>query len=88
MEKRDIVAARLTFLRTMYQIKVSGDKRPVFYLDETWVNQNHTLKYTWQDATSNGGFKVLVKNSSRLTVCHVGSALTGFICGGTDTEIN
>jgi hypothetical protein len=79
MERSDIVAARLTFLRTMHQIRVSGDKRPVFHLDETWVNQNHTLKYIWQDSASNGGLSVPVGKVSRLTVRHVGSALTGFI---------
>jgi hypothetical protein len=42
-----IVAARLTFLRTVHQIMVSGDKRQVFYFHETWVNQNHTLKHIW-----------------------------------------
>jgi hypothetical protein len=79
MEKSDIVAARLTFLRRMDQIWVSSDKLPVFYLDETWVHQNHTIKYIWQDSTSNGGLKVSVGKGSRLIVCHVGSALTRFI---------
>jgi hypothetical protein len=79
MERSDIVAARLTFLRTMHQIRVSGDKRPVFYSDETWVNQNHTLKHIWQDSTSNGGLAVPVWKGSCRTVCHVGSALTGFV---------
>jgi transposase len=63
----------------MHQIRVSGDKRPVFYLDKTWVNQYHTLKYIWQDSTSNGRLKVPVGKGSQLIVCHVGSALTGFI---------
>jgi hypothetical protein len=79
MDRNDIIAARLTFLRTMLQVRVSGDTRPVFYLDETWVNQNHTLKYTWQDSTSTGGLKVSVGKGSRLTVCDTGSALTGSI---------
>ena len=43
------MAARLKFLRTMHQIRISGDMRPIFYLDKTWVNQNHTLKSIWQD---------------------------------------
>jgi hypothetical protein len=79
MERSDIVAARLTFLGTMHQVTVSGDKRPVFYLDKTWVNQNHTLKYIWQDSASNGGLKVPVGKGSRLIVCHAGSTVTSFI---------
>lgn len=79
MERGDIVAARIKFLRTMHRIRTSGDTRPIFYLDETWVNQNHSLKYIWQDTGKNGGLKVPVGKGSRLIVCHVGSAKTGFI---------
>ncbi|KAJ4427042.1 hypothetical protein ANN_26841 [Periplaneta americana] len=37
MERNDIVAVRLTFLRKMHMIRSSGDTRPTFYLDETCV---------------------------------------------------
>ena len=37
LERSDIVAARLKFLRTTYNIRSSDDSRPVFYLDETWL---------------------------------------------------
>ena len=30
--------------RTMHKIWVSGNTRPLFYLHETWINQNHTIK--------------------------------------------
>ena len=50
MERGDIVAARIKFLRKLHQLKTSGDSRPRVYLDETWVNQNHTKKYIWQDS--------------------------------------
>jgi hypothetical protein len=72
MERND-VAAQLAFLHTMHQIREDGDKRPVFYLDKTWVNQNYTLKYIWQDSTSNGGLKVPIGKRSRLIVCHADS---------------
>jgi hypothetical protein len=42
MKRSDIVAPWLAFLHTVYQIRVSGNKHLVFYLDEIWVNQNHT----------------------------------------------
>jgi hypothetical protein len=61
MERSD-VAAQLTFLSTMHQIRISGDKRLMLYLDETSVNQNHTLKYVF---TSNGGLQVPVGKGSR-----------------------
>ncbi|KAJ4442410.1 hypothetical protein ANN_03996 [Periplaneta americana] len=35
MERNDIVAARLKFLRKMHIIRSSDDTRPTFYLDET-----------------------------------------------------
>jgi hypothetical protein len=50
MEREDIVAARIKFLRTVYNLIITGDERPLFYLDETWVKQNHSKKYIWQDS--------------------------------------
>jgi hypothetical protein len=44
MEGWDIVAARIKSLRTVHNLRITGDERPVFYLDETWVNQNHSKK--------------------------------------------
>jgi hypothetical protein len=78
MERSDIVVVRLTLLHTKHHIRVSGNKCPVFYLHETWVNQNRTLKYIWKDFTSNGRLKVPVGRGSQL-IRHVGSTLTGSI---------
>jgi hypothetical protein len=41
MERGDIVAARIKFRRTVHNHTITGDERPVFCLDETWVNQNY-----------------------------------------------
>ena len=79
MERGDIVAARIKFLRKMHNLRISQDDRPRIYLDETWVNQNHSKKYIWQDSHGNGGLKVPVGKGSRLIVCHAGSEKTGFI---------
>ena len=57
LERGDIVAARQKFLRTVYYLRRVGDTRPIFYLDETWVNQNHSRKDIWQDSTGRGGLK-------------------------------
>ena len=35
---------RLKFLRTLHNLRASGDSPPIFYLDETWVNQDHARK--------------------------------------------
>lgn len=83
MERSDIVALRLEFLRKMIKILSIDDNspqyRPVFYLDETWLNKNHTKKHMWQDTKKNGGIKVPIGKGERLIVCHVGSAKTGFV---------
>lgn len=79
MERGDIVAARLKFLRKMNNLRISKDERPRIYLDETWVNQNHSRNYIWQDSHGNGGLKVPVGKGSRLIVCHAGSEKIGFI---------
>lgn len=73
MERSDIVASRLRFLRTMHQLRQSEDKRPVYYLDETWVNEHHSLKYGWQDNNESFGVKVPLGKGRRLIICHVGS---------------
>ncbi|PSN54703.1 hypothetical protein C0J52_04890 [Blattella germanica] len=77
MERTDIVAARTHFLKTMHKVRQEGNLK-VFYLDETWVNQNHTRKACWQMSDGRGGLKVPVGKGGRLIVCHAGSA-TGFV---------
>lgn len=46
-EKNDIVCMRVKFLRKMCILRQNNDLRPVIYLDETLVNQNHTRGYIW-----------------------------------------
>lgn len=49
MERNDIVAMRVEFLCTMVSLRKNNDTRPIIYLDETWVNQNYTKGYNWQN---------------------------------------
>ncbi len=79
MERNDIAAARTVFLRTMHDLGNSTEDRTVYYLDETWLNQNHTNAYCWQNADSSGGFRVPTGKGERLIICHAGSAKTGFV---------
>lgn len=68
MERNDIVAMQVRFLRHMVNQRTNNDDLPVVYLDETWVNQNHTE-----------GFKVPTGKGSRLIICHAGSGSFGFV---------
>lgn len=63
----------------MHEIRNGILKRPTFYLDETWVNQNHSKSMIWQDPEERGGLKVPVGKGGRLIVLHAGSAETGFV---------
>lgn len=78
MERQDIAASRAIFLRKMHDERLHGT-RPIVYLDETWVCQNHTKQYIWQDSKNNGGLKVPTGRGTRLIISHAGSASTGFI---------
>ena len=78
-ERGDIVAARLKFLRTLHNLRTSGDSHPIFYLVETWVKQNHARKDMARFVWKKGGLKVPVGKGSRLIICHAGCASTGFI---------
>jgi hypothetical protein len=80
MERTDIVCARMSFLRKMKELRDSNDDRPRFYLDETWINQNHTRKRMWLGENDEGGFQnQRLGKGQRLIICHAGSAKTGFL---------
>ena len=81
MERNDIVALRCKFLRQMCTLRENKDDRPVVYLDETWVNQNHSRSLIWQNENNLGGLKVPTGKGGRLIVCHAGCARYGFIEG-------
>lgn len=52
MERNDIVCMRVKFLQKIRNLRQNNDSRTVIYLDETWVNQNHTRGYIWQSGTN------------------------------------
>lgn len=79
MERNDIVASRVKFLRKMNEFRRNNDPRPIVYLDETWVNQNHTRGHIWQNSDNTEGLKVPIGKGSRLIVCHAGSPAFGFV---------
>lgn len=64
MERSDIVATRVSFLRKMSALRQNNDTRPVVYLYETRVNQN---------------LKLPIGKGGRYIICHAGSGSFGFV---------
>ncbi|XP_060845982.1 uncharacterized protein LOC132925616 [Rhopalosiphum padi] len=58
------------------------DDRPIVYIDETRVNQNHSESMIWQNEYGTKGLKVPTrKGSNKLIVYHAGCDRYGFIQG-------
>lgn len=76
LERYDIVLKRLTFLR---QVNKITDWDNVVFVDETWLNANHTVSRTWTDDTAASTSKVPSGKGARLIICHAGSASQGLI---------
>lgn len=79
MERNDIVCSRVKFLRKMNEFRRNNDTRPIVYLDETWVKQNHMRGHIWQNSDNTEGLKVPIGKGGRLIVCHAGSPSFGFV---------
>lgn len=47
MESVRIAASRHAYLRRIRRLRENGYE--IFYTDETWCGQNHTMKYAWQE---------------------------------------
>lgn len=75
MERSDIAKKRVDFLR---EIKTIEDWDNVVFLDETWLNANHTVSRSWTDDTAASTSKVPTGKGARLIICHAGNA-RGFI---------
>jgi len=81
LERNDIVALRCKFLRKICTLRQMKDCRPMIYLDETWVNQNHSRSHIWQNNEGTEGLKVPIGKGGRLIITHAGSSRYGFIEG-------
>ncbi|KOB69937.1 Uncharacterized protein OBRU01_13237, partial [Operophtera brumata] len=51
----------------------------VVFIDEIWLNANHTVSRTWTDDTAASTSKVPSGKVARLNICHATSASQGFI---------
>ncbi|PSN50198.1 hypothetical protein C0J52_23704 [Blattella germanica] len=78
MERSDIVSKRFKFLRKMKQLRESG--RTIVYLDETWVNVNHTKSKVWKGVDNESDFplRTPIGKGQRNIILHAGCS-TGFI---------
>ncbi|KAI5640202.1 DDE superfamily endonuclease domain-containing protein [Phthorimaea operculella] len=77
MERYDITLLRNGFLREAKKLDLDN----VVFLDETWLNANHTISSTWTDDSAQSTSKVPMGKGGRLVICHAGSAEKGFIQG-------
>ncbi|XP_026333416.1 uncharacterized protein LOC113240350 [Hyposmocoma kahamanoa] len=68
--------ARCTFLRQVKEIK---NWQNVVFLNQTWLNANHTVDCSWTDDAAASTSKVVGKGS-RLIICHAGT-INGFVKG-------
>ncbi len=78
MEKRDIAAKRIAFLRRMRDNFSSPNPRPVVWMDETWIFQNSTPTHGWQDKTPKSCIGGPASDGTRFVVIHAGSE-EGFV---------
>ena len=81
MERGDVVGARNRYLRILSANGNSENPRPEVYLDETWVNQNESIKKCWTTADGSVGPKLNTGRGSRNINLHAGGE-EGFVPGG------
>lgn len=75
MERTDVALKRIDFLRKIKEIS-NWDK--VVFLDETWLNANHTVSRSWTDDTAESTTKVPEGKGQRLIITHAGTS-SGFV---------
>lgn len=71
LERTDVVCQRRRFLRNIRAARREG--RDIIFLDETWLNQAHTLSRSWQSETCKGGLKAPIGKGRRLIILSAGS---------------
>ncbi|XP_022183156.1 uncharacterized protein LOC111042762 [Myzus persicae] len=90
IEKLEIILWRRIYLREIKRYREEG--RPIYYLDETWVNAEDVNSKVWFDKTVTSAYMASSEGLStgavnptgkgkRLIVCHIGSQ-DGFVPGG------
>lgn len=75
IEHQDIRYRRIAFLKGLK--KYREQKRPIIYLDESYVHSSHTVSKSWNDNTSNG-LMCPISKGQRLIMVHAGGEM-GFV---------
>lgn len=81
MEKDYIVAARCKYLRVIREARNSSNPPYEVYLDETWVNQNESVKKCWITSDGIVGPKLKSGKGAHFIIVHAGVG-NGFVPGG------
>ncbi|XP_055932005.1 uncharacterized protein LOC129962281 [Argiope bruennichi] len=86
-QRQDIILWRRNYLRKIAHYKKQNT--PIYYLDETWVNEGHSQSRVWQDTKIKSSYEVSSSNLTvglsapkgkgrRLIITHIGSE-EGFV---------
>ena len=79
-ERREIVAARASYLRNIRRLRMTHPDGQFVFLDETWFCQNDTIEKAWLDCSETTGRKTTLGKGKRLVILHAGSS-HGFVNG-------
>ncbi|KAE9543745.1 hypothetical protein AGLY_002141 [Aphis glycines] len=90
LEREDLITRRRSFLTKIKHYRAQN--RPIYYLDETWVNAGETHSRIWLDTMVKSSRDAFLKGlttgqkepsgkGKRLIVLHIGSS-DGFVPGG------
>ena len=75
-ERLDLQVARCAYLRKIKETRKSFN---IVYLDETWVNANHTYPKEWVSVDGKVGRKIPTGKGQRLILLHAVDEKTGFL---------
>lgn len=90
IEKPEIVTWRRHYLTEIRRLREQG--KVIYYMDETWINEGHTVAKVWQDLNVKSRHQAVLEGLStglkapsgkgrRLIIVHIGSN-SGFLDGG------
>ncbi|GFQ67084.1 DDE_3 domain-containing protein [Trichonephila clavata] len=95
LERQDIILWRRNYLRKTRNLR--QENAPIYYLDESWVNEGHSETRVWQDTTIKSSYEASSSNLTvgltapkgkgrRLIITHIGSK-EGFVPDAADIFI-
>ena len=56
-----IAQARVMFVSKVHRIKYENNVRPIFYLDKSWISQNHSPNFICHHSTAGDSLKCLLE---------------------------